>query len=117
MDPKSTKAQAATDVHLVVTECHPPNAETGETGRIVWVADHDAPGSMAPALLKAERVHEVVDVQREGMVRGTEVRNWEAQVGWVVYAVKWLYGTKLQQNFEGWVDDLREFVVNGGGGQ
>lgn len=44
---------------------------------------------------------------------GTEVRNWEAQVGWAVYAVKWLYGKRLQSLFEGWVDDLRRFVEGG----
>lgn len=111
MDPKSTKPQAARDVQLIVTECTPPNKDTGTAGRLVWVADHDAPGSMGPSLLKAERVHEVLDV--EG---GTEVRNWEAQVGWAVHPVKWLFGKKLQENFEGWVNDLREFVVGGGRG-
>ncbi|KAJ5780535.1 hypothetical protein N7457_005695 [Penicillium paradoxum] len=107
MDPTSTstKPQAATDVQLLVTECRPPNAETGEAGRIVWASDTDAPGAMAPSLLTAERVHELTDV--EG---GTEVRNWEAQVGWLVYVVRWMYGVKLQANFELWVADLKRFV-------
>ncbi|KAJ5124263.1 uncharacterized protein N7515_008088 [Penicillium bovifimosum] len=94
MDPTSTSAkpQAAVDTHVVVTECRPPNADTGEGGRIVWA-----------------RVHEIKDV--EG---GTEVRNWEAQVGWLAYAVRWMYGARLQANFELWVDDLKRFVEGGG---
>jgi hypothetical protein len=105
MDPASSKPRAATDVQLVVTECLAPNAETGTAGRIVWVSDVDASGAMSPSLLTAERVHEVKDV--EG---GTEVRNWECQVGWLVYAVKWMYGAKLRHNFELWVQDLKKFV-------
>lgn len=105
MDPTSTKPQASRDVGLVVTEFQPPNPETRAAGRIVWAADYEAAGSMPRSLLAAERVHEVVDA--EG---GTEVRNWEAQAGWAVYAVKWLYGKKLQTLFEGWVDELRGFV-------
>lgn len=68
---------------------------------------------MAPSLLTAERVHEVVDVDvtEDGEVlRGTEVRNWEAQVGWLAHVVKWMYGGKLQRNFELWVDGLKQFV-------
>lgn len=108
MDPDSTKPQAATDAQLVVTEYVAPNAGTGTTGRIVWVGDYDAPGSMSRSLLTAERVHEVTDV--EG---GTEVRNWECQVGWMVYVVKWMYGAKLNHNFELWVQDLKKFVEGG----
>jgi len=105
MDPTSTKPQAATDVSLVITECVAPDTQTGIPGRIVWVADYDAPGAMPRSLLTAERVHEVRDV--EG---GTEVRNWECQVGWLAYMVKWMYGAKLQRNFELWMEDLKKFV-------
>jgi hypothetical protein len=107
MDPTSTstKPQAATDVYGRVTECTPPNAETGEMGRIVWGVDPDAPGAMSTSLLKAERVHELKTV--EG---GTEVRNWEAQTGWLVYVVRLMYGQRLRDNFQLWVDDLRKFV-------
>ncbi|KAJ5114995.1 hypothetical protein NUU61_000754 [Penicillium alfredii] len=98
MDPTSTstKPQAASDVQLMVVDYEAPNPETGTVGRIVWAADFDAPGAMAPSLLTAERVH--------------EVRGMEAQVGWLVYVVRWMYGTKLQQNFELWVQDLKTFV-------
>ncbi|KAJ5555147.1 hypothetical protein N7535_007590 [Penicillium sp. DV-2018c] len=111
MDPTSTSAkpQAAADTHCVVTECRAPNAETGEVGRIVWVVDNDAPGSFSASLLRAERVHEIKDV--EG---GTEVRNWEAQVGWLVYVVRWMYKARLQANFELWVSDLKGFVEGNG---
>lgn len=116
MDPASAKPQAAQDVQLVVTECVAPNPESRTPGRIVWITDYDAAGSLPRALLAAERVHEVTDVEvgeGEGRSVGTEVRNWEAQVGWAVYAVKWLYGKRLQSLFEGWVDDLRRFVEGG----
>ncbi|CAI7630514.1 unnamed protein product [Penicillium crustosum] len=108
MDSTSTKPQPATDVHVYVSEFRVPNAETGEVGRIVWCADHEASGSFSPSLLKAERVHEITAV--EG---GTEVRNWEAQVGWLVYVVRWMYKAKLEANFEMWVADLKGFVEGG----
>jgi hypothetical protein len=60
---------------------------------------------MSTSLLKAERVHELKTV--EG---GTEVRNWEAQTGWLVYVVRLMYGQRLRDNFQLWVDDLRKFV-------
>ena len=112
MDPTSTsqKPQAATDVNLVITECSAPNPETGSVGRIVWAPDFDAPGTLSPSLLNVERVHEFTDV--EG---GTEVRNWEAQVGWLAFVVKWMYKVKLQENFELWVNDLKQFVEAGDG--
>lgn len=68
---------------------------------------------MPRSLLTAERVHEITDVEvGEGgiVARGTEVRNWEAQVGWLVHVVKYMYGTKLRLNFEAWVEDLKRFV-------
>jgi hypothetical protein len=105
MDPTSSKPQAATDVNIVVTEFVEPNAESNTPGRIVWTSDFDAQGTMSRSLLNAERVHEITDV--EG---GTEVRNWECQVGWAVYAVKWMYGGRLRNNFELWVKDLKGYV-------
>lgn len=113
MDPESTKPQAARDVYLVITEYTAPNPETKTPGRIVWVVDRDAPGAMSPSLLNAERVHEITDVEigeGENVVKGTEVRNWELQAGWMVYAVKWMFGAKLQHNFELWVSDLKKFI-------
>lgn len=72
---------------------------------------------MSPSLLTAERVHEIKDVEAsEGGTRGTEVRNWELQVGWMVYVVKWMYGAKLKVNFDLWVKDLKGFVEGGNGG-
>lgn len=112
MDPTSTsqKPQPSTDVHLLITECTPPDPESGSVGHIVWTNDFDAPGTMSPSLLTAERVHEIKDV--EG---GTEVRNWEAQVGWVVFMVRLMYGVRLQANFELWVADLKRFVESNDG--
>ncbi|KAJ5970713.1 Cyclase/dehydrase [Penicillium vulpinum] len=108
MDSTSTKPQPATDVHAIVIECGAPNTEIGKGGYIVWVADSEAPGAFSPSLLKAERVHEFTAV--EG---GTVVRNWEAQSGWLAYAVRWMYGVKLQGFFEMWVADLKKFVEGG----
>jgi hypothetical protein len=113
MDPTSSQPQAATDVHLVITEYVPPDAAKGTTGRICWASDFDARGTMSPSLLKAERVHELKDVEiteGENVLRGTEVRNWECQVGWLVYVVKWMYGGQLHRNFEFWVQDLKNYV-------
>lgn len=89
----------------MVTELEAPNSETNTPGRIVWVSDSEAPGGFSPSLLTAEREHEIKDV--EG---GCEVRNWENQIGWLVYAVKWMYGKRLEANFELWVQDLKRFV-------
>ncbi|KAJ5396678.1 hypothetical protein N7509_004791 [Penicillium cosmopolitanum] len=117
MDPNSTKPQPATDAGLIVTEYEAPNAETGTAGRIVWASDFEAAGTMPPSLLTAERVHEIKDVKaEEGGVSGTEVRNWELQVGWLVYVVKWMYGAQLRVNFDLWVNDLKGFVEGNGGG-
>jgi hypothetical protein len=118
MDPNSTKPQAATDAGLIVTEYEAPNAETGTVGRIVWASDFEAAGTMPPSLLTAERVHEIKDIkaEEEGGVSGTEVRNWELQVGWMVYVVKWMYGAQLRVNFDLWVNDLKGFIEGNGGG-
>ncbi|KAJ5816453.1 Cyclase/dehydrase [Penicillium robsamsonii] len=105
MDPTSTKPQPSTDVHALISEYSAPDAETGQGGRIVWVADTEAPGAFSPSLLQPERVHEFTAV--EG---GTVVRNWEAQNGWLAYVVRWMYQTKLQGCFEVWVADLKKFV-------
>lgn len=113
MDPDSSQRQAATDIHLVITEYVPPDAAKGTTGRICWALDFDVRGAMGPSLLKAERVHELKDVEiteGENVLRGTEVRNWECQAGWLVYVVKWMYGGKIRRNFELWVQDLKNYV-------
>jgi hypothetical protein len=102
MDSTATKPQAAQDVYLLVTEYTAPNPETKTPGRIVWVVDREAPGAMSPSLLNAERVHEITDVEigeGDNLIKGTEVRNWELQAGWLVYAVKWMYGAKLLKKF------------------
>ncbi|KAJ5549212.1 hypothetical protein N7513_006446 [Penicillium frequentans] len=105
MDPTSDKPQKANDTQLMVTELEAPNPETNTPGRIVWVSDSEAPGGFSPSLLTAEREHEIKEV--EG---GCEVRNWENQIGWLVYAIKWMYGKRLEANFDLWVQDLKRFV-------
>ncbi|RMJ22666.1 hypothetical protein PHISP_06465 [Aspergillus sp. HF37] len=111
MDPSAQNEQ---DAHLTVTELDPPDPDSDKLGRIVWAGDTSCPGSFPAWLLSAERVHEFkeVEVEMEGgdTKRMTEVRNWEAQTGYVAYAVKWLYGTVLQGDFETWVADLKRFL-------
>ena len=77
----------------------------------MWIADPEAPGAFSPSLLRAERVHEFTAV--EG---GTMVRNWEAQDGWLVYIVRWMYHAKLQACFELWLADLKKFVEGSNAG-
>lgn len=113
MDPSSSKTQKA-DTQLMVTEFEPPNLSAKKPGRIVWASDPNARGGIPASLLTAERVHEIVEVEVPGedgqMRRGTEVRNWEAQVGYLVYIVRWMFGGRLKQNFEIWVQDLKGYV-------
>ncbi|KAE8154024.1 hypothetical protein BDV25DRAFT_148503 [Aspergillus avenaceus] len=106
MDPSSTSEQ---DVPLIVTEFDPPSA--GSRGRVVWASDFTAKGSIPAFLLMAERVHEFEEVEVPGengaVETVTEVRTWERQVGYLVYAVRWMYGGKLQGFFENWVSELK----------
>jgi len=101
---------AETDVHLVVTQFEPPDSATNKTGRIAWSSDYTASGTLPRFLLQAERVHEIKPVD-EG--RGSEVRNWEVQVGYAAYAVRWMYGRVVQEAFERWVEDLGRYVSLG----
>ncbi|PLB52730.1 hypothetical protein P170DRAFT_434452 [Aspergillus steynii IBT 23096] len=114
MDPSSPQPQNAQGVALTVVEFDPPDAATHKPGRIVWVNDVTAKGGIPSFLLTAERVHEIeeVVVESEGgpTRRVTEVRNWEAQVGYLVYVVRWMYGAQLKKNFETWVRDLKQYV-------
>lgn len=77
----------------------------------MWASDPSAKGGFPASLLTAERVHEIVEVEVPGedgqMRRETEVRNWEAQVGYLVYIVRWMFGDRLKENFEIWVRDLK----------
>ncbi|KAE8386411.1 hypothetical protein ETB97_002524 [Aspergillus alliaceus] len=110
MDPSSPGER---DVPLIVTEFDPPTVSPPRPGRIVWTGDVTAKWSIPAGLLTAERVHEVEEVEvQEGrrVKRVTEVRNWEAQVGYLVYVVRWMYGAQLEKNFETWVQDLKEYV-------
>ncbi|EAW09463.1 uncharacterized protein ACLA_036680 [Aspergillus clavatus NRRL 1] len=111
MDPSSSGRQKDTDIQLMVIAFEPPNAGAKTPGRIVWASDSAAKGGIPAMLLTAERVHEVEEVEVSGnggeVRRGTEVRNWEAQVGYLGYVVRWMYGAQLKQNFETWMRDLK----------
>lgn len=114
MDPSSPRPQTAQGVALTVVEFDPPDAAAHKPGRIVWANDVTAKGGIPSFLLTAERVHEIeeVAIEEEGGAtrRATEVRNWEAQVGYLVYVVRWMYGSQLKKNFETWVRDLKQYV-------
>ncbi|KAE8350442.1 hypothetical protein BDV28DRAFT_139101 [Aspergillus coremiiformis] len=114
MDPSSSARQRAQDVPIVVTEFDPPSVSPPRPGRIVWTGDVTAKGGMPASLLTVERVHEVEELEVQGerglTKRVTEVRNWEAQVGYLVYVVRWMYGAQLKKNFETWVQDLKQYV-------
>lgn len=99
-----------TPVQLVVTQFDPPDTNTNKTGRIAWGSDYTASGTLPRFLLQAERVHEIVPVDGDR----SEVRNWENQNGYAAYAVRWMYGRRLQEVFERWVQDLREYTGSAG---
>ncbi|KAL5337309.1 hypothetical protein BJX70DRAFT_399778 [Aspergillus crustosus] len=105
------------ETFLKVLECEPPSQtqQPGEKrkGRIVWVSDPDAAGYVMSSLLLAERVHEIeeVEVEIDGEVKTvTQVRNWESQVGYLAYVVRWMFGGRLRGNFEIWEEGLKEFL-------
>jgi hypothetical protein len=103
-----------TETHLVVTEFDPPSADDRKIGRIVWVLDHTAKGTMPASILHAERVHEITALPVEEKAgeekRGTEVQTWEAQAGYLAYVVRFMYRATLETAFQNWVDDLKRFV-------
>ncbi|KAJ5115933.1 hypothetical protein N7456_000281 [Penicillium angulare] len=104
MDPTSPK-EKFTDTSLVVTKFEPPSEENGSTGRIVWSSDFEAKDTFSPLLLTAEREHEILAV--EG---GSEVRNWENQIGYLAYVIRWMFGKQLNDNFELWIGGLKRFA-------
>ncbi|KKK20171.1 hypothetical protein ARAM_007285 [Aspergillus rambellii] len=124
MNAASPGPQREATVHLTVTECSPPDllatttTTTNPRARIVWVNDAPAQGFLMSSLLTAERVHElsVVDVAVGGEGEGgkvkqmTRVRNWENQTGYLAYVVRWMYGRVLREDFEIWVQGLKEYV-------
>lgn len=104
----NSSSPSETDVHFVVTQCEPPDANR-PVGRIAWAPDFAASGTLPRMLLMAERVHEIAEVGEDEEKR-TEVRNWEIQNGCLAYVVRWMYGGFLQGAFEGWVRELKGFV-------
>ena len=106
-------SQATLNVNLIVTELTAPIPESATPGCIVWAVDYDSLGAVPPLILAGERVHEIREVEvsvEDRLLRQTEVRHWEAMVGWLAYIVQWMYGYKLQQRFDEWVSGLKTFV-------
>ncbi|KAL4810145.1 hypothetical protein BDV18DRAFT_130361 [Aspergillus unguis] len=111
----------ATNLHIIqfdppTSTSAQPTAESsnGEDvkrkARITWASDASADGFPMSYLLTAERVHELREVVTEDGRTVTEVRNWEAQTGYLAYVVKWLFGGRLRNNFQVWVEGLKGFV-------
>jgi hypothetical protein len=103
------------DTYLKVIECEPPSASTptqGRKARIVWASDGAADGLIMSSLLAAERVHELVEVQVEGEEGKvvTQVHNWELQVGYLAYVVRWMFEGRLKENFGIWESGLKGYV-------
>ncbi|PYI02084.1 hypothetical protein BO78DRAFT_400810 [Aspergillus sclerotiicarbonarius CBS 121057] len=115
MNPTSSQPQPKQDTLLIVAERNPPTSSK-KLGRIAWVNDAPDQGRIMASLLTAERVHELSEVEvqdADGQVRRmTEVRNWEAQIGALAYVIRWMYGTRLVECFDLWVQDLKEYVEN-----
>lgn len=115
-DSPQPDASGLQDTFLQVIEIETPTTTTttktgsaGKRGRIVWASDPDA-GGLVSSLLTAERVHEVSEVEDENGKMVTEVRNWESQVGYLAYAVKWMFEGRLRGNFGAWEEGLKGFV-------
>ncbi|KAJ0426245.1 hypothetical protein BJY00DRAFT_307743 [Aspergillus carlsbadensis] len=106
------------DTYLKVIECEAPSPTStststqGRKARIVWASDGAADGLIMSSLLTAERVHELVEVQVEGEEGKvvTEVRNWESQVGYLAYVVRWMFEGRLRENFGIWESGLKGYV-------
>lgn len=103
MDPK--KPTKKTHVVGVVTELD----ADGPAKRVLWAMDPQAAGLISWGL-RTERVHEIKDIG-DGKC---EVRTWECQAGPLAYTVKYMYGERLQQAFETWLEDLKEYAENKG---
>lgn len=107
---KNKSPEDLRETPLVVTVFEPPDPATKKPGRIVWAGDSTAPGGFSEWLLRAKRTHEIYQEETADGRVTVHVANWELQKGVLAYAVRWMYGQRLQKCFERWVDDLRGFV-------
>ncbi|KAL3463054.1 hypothetical protein BJX64DRAFT_258140 [Aspergillus heterothallicus] len=106
------------DTYLKIIEYEAPapafaSTETSSQerkARIVWASDGAADGYIMSSLLTAERVHELIEVRGEDGNVQTEVRNWESQVGYLAYVVKWMFEGRLKGNFAIWESGLKGYV-------
>ena len=75
------------------------NAAKGPVYRLEWGA--------ARLGLQAERIMEIEKVTREDGGDECIFRTWEMMTGPLAYAVKFLFGTALQERFFDWATDLK----------
>ncbi|KAK4964007.1 hypothetical protein LTR66_012525 [Elasticomyces elasticus] len=97
----STVSTISKEVVSIIENITPEN----RVGRICWSLDNS--GMLTPSfMIRAERVNEIED-NGDGTC---EYRTWETFAGPAARFVKWKYEQTLQERFEDWVRDLREFV-------
>jgi hypothetical protein len=108
----SKKTSILQKMPFIVTVFDPPDPATKKKGRVVWVGDSTAQGGYSPWLLRTERTHEIYDedANADAGVRSVQVKTWEYETGPLAYAVRQLYGQRLQVLFEDWVKNLKDFV-------
>lgn len=99
----STQSKELVNVMDPPPESHPNS--TGKVTRIGWTMDNKA--ALVPRfMLAAERVNEIDDLGD-----GTCVyRTWQTFGGPIARIVKWKYEQALQDRFDDWVRDLKQFV-------
>jgi hypothetical protein len=113
-----------TDVFLVIILFDEPNPAEGKPGRIVWGTDTSAKGSFPLWLLRAERIHVISEEEEEGgegkdtegersgvsQRKVVRVNNWEFQIGWLAWIVRWVLQSTLAEAFTAWTEGLKEYV-------
>lgn len=117
MDPSKPHKEAATN--LVVTDISTPEnqsayisketlendasftANLNSVYRVSWAGD----GRLFPMVLKSERFHEIIITKDNEC----EVRTWEVMGGVLARAVRWLYQDTLDDRFNDWNANLKNF--------
>ncbi|KAF2400421.1 hypothetical protein EJ06DRAFT_530398 [Trichodelitschia bisporula] len=109
MDP--SKPSSVNPTHLVVDEVsHTTKKDGSVVHRVIWSNDTEAAWIMGK-VLRAERVHEVIEKDRE-----CEVRTWEGMDGVLAYVVRAMFAGVLPGRFEAWLGGLKGEAEKGGDG-
>lgn len=81
-----------------------------------WEVDDDDYGAAATTTTTTTAGDGARGVNARKKVRGCRYVTMEVMTGPLAYAVKRMYGERLQEAFETWADDLAAWVERGGGG-